>query len=76
MDKLTACVSSVFRRFQGSLGDDMVLGDIPDFDSMMSVTLQMEIETAFGVDLSDSVLASDMRVSELRKLIEERAAKK
>jgi len=52
-----------------------LLEDIPDWDSMNSVNLQIELENVFGVSLLDDGLDGKTSIQELMNLLKEKGAK-
>lgn len=75
MEKIIAAIKSVFEEFdETELRSDMLLDEVPDWDSMNSVNLQLELETTFEVDLSDIVLTGEYRISDVIKILEEQGA--
>lgn len=52
-----------------------LLEDIPDWDSMNSVNLQIELENAFGVSFLDDGLDGKTSIQTLMNLLKEKGAK-
>ena len=66
MDRIKQALKNVFEEFSEEFfNENMLLGDIPDWDSMNSVNFQIELESVFGVDLSDIVLKEEYKISDL-----------
>lgn len=66
MDTVLEALKSVFDEFdEVNFGEAMKLGDIPGWDSMNSVNLQIELEEMFDVDLSDTVLEGSHSISDV-----------
>ena len=75
MDKIIAAIKSVFEEFDESeFNPDMLLDEIPDWDSMNSINFQLELETAFEVDLSDVVLTGEHKISDIFEILREQGA--
>ena len=70
MERIKEALKSVFEDFDEKVfNEDMQLGSIPDWDSMNSISLQMELELIFDVDLSETVLKDEHRVSDLLAIL-------
>ena len=66
MERIKDALIYVFEDFdEGMFNADMKLGDITDWDSMNSVNLQMELESIFDVDLSDTILMEKHKISDV-----------
>jgi acyl carrier protein len=72
-EKIILSIKSVFENFdENQFSHDMLLEDIPDWDSMNSVNFQAELELAFDVDMSDEVLSGDMKISDVVDILDKR----
>ncbi len=68
--RLIAAISSVFDRFNpDQFSEELMLGDIPDWDSMNGINLQMAVESEFSVELKDASLAGTDRVADILRLL-------
>ncbi|HWA24563.1 MAG TPA: hypothetical protein VG734_02730 [Lacunisphaera sp.] len=70
-DPIFAAIISVFPKAdQTRLSPRTKLGDLPGWDSMNSVNLQVELEGRLGVDTSGILFDGAMSVDELTKALE------
>ena len=75
MDKIKSAFKQVFERFDEALFQpEIKLGDLPDWDSMASVNLQLELESAFNVSLSGLFLTSELTVADVVRILADRGA--
>ena len=75
MDKLRASIIAVFPRTNAAdILPETLLGDIPDWDSMNSVNLLLELEEAFSVSLIDSTLQETDKVAGIIALLASKGA--
>ena len=75
MEKIKFAFKQVFERFDEALFQPrMKLGDLPDWDSMASVNLQLELESAFGVALSGVFLTSELTLADVVGILTARGA--
>jgi acyl carrier protein len=66
VERLIMAIKSVFEDFdENEFRDDMLLEEISDWDSMNSVSFGMELESSFGIDLSDVVFTTDNKISDV-----------
>lgn len=72
MDPLQEALKTAFPDGRGDYRDDTRLEDVPGWDSMTSVSLVIELQSAFKISLQGVILTGTMLVGELRKLIGER----
>jgi acyl carrier protein len=69
-DEIRARLTSVFQRVLGTqvpLRDDMKAGDLPDWDSVMHVTLVTSVEKEFKVKFKGAEIATMVSVGDLVK---------
>jgi acyl carrier protein len=72
-DKLIKAIISVFETFDvNQLSPGLLMGDIPDWDSMNSFNLLMALESEFSVDLKDVSLTGKDSLASILKLLENR----
>lgn len=70
-----AVIAQVFGFDPNEVGPDTLRSDIPDWDSLAHVSLVLELERAFGVELStDDALAID-GVASAKRVLAERGAR-
>ncbi len=70
MKKLISAIKSIFPAFNESqLRDDMTLDSIPNWDSMVSVDFQLELESAFGINLSDIQFNGKSTISDMKIIL-------
>lgn len=66
MVRLVNAIKTVFPEFdESTFSTDMEMLQIPGWDSMNSVNLQMQIQNEFGVPMDQLVLNDESRVSEI-----------
>jgi len=72
MDRLFGCILRVFPDAESStLADTTTLGSLPNWDSMNSVNLTMELESEYGVSLFERevVLVGHQTVGDVRETV-------
>ncbi len=70
MERIKEALKSAFKDFdENAFSENMKLGDIPDWDSMNSVNLQMELESVFDVNLSEVILEEEHKVLDLLAIL-------
>lgn len=70
---LAEAVAAVFDDFPAAdLRPDLALGDIPGWDSMNSVNLVLELESAFDTSLEGVLLVADQTVADVVALLRDR----
>ena len=70
MEQIKIVLKSVFEGFNDDMFDeDLKLGDLPNWDSMNSVNLQIELESTFAVDLSEGIFQEEHRISDLLDIL-------
>jgi acyl carrier protein len=74
MDAIALAIKTVFPAFSGNIHAGLRLGEITGWDSMNSVNLALELESHFGVDLSDVILTPQQTVIDVASIIESRGA--
>jgi acyl carrier protein len=75
MDKIIVVIKETFAEFDESVAlPDMMLGEIPGWDSMNSVNLAIALESAFGVDLSEKYPRAEMTLIDLVSLLRAKGA--
>jgi acyl carrier protein len=72
--QLTTALVAVFRRAPANLGPDLRLGAIDGWDSMNSLSLILELERAFDVNLGETTLRADQTIADVLTAIRECAA--
>ncbi len=76
MERLAKVIKSVFEDFdEGGLRKTMKLSEIPDWDSMNAVNLQLELESAYGIELAATAVRGDTTIGELAALLEKPVAR-
>jgi acyl carrier protein len=72
MERLFESIKEVFPEFRAeTYGEDMTLNQIPDWDSMNSINLQMQVEERYGVELdSDAPLTGANTIHEFFEYIQ------
>jgi len=74
--RLTEAIRAVFDDFApDELTLALTLGEIPDWDSMNSVNLVLELESTLDVDLQGVLLVADQSIGDLVALLRDRGAK-
>lgn len=70
MHKIIACLKEVFPDCDPSvITPQTTLGEVPGWDSMNSVNLLMELESAFSVSMFNETLTSKQRVEDVAELL-------
>ena len=67
--RLVECLKSCFPKWDGDANSGLKCGDIPGWDSMEAVNLQLELESAFAVDLESFDLRGDTTISQIAKAV-------
>jgi acyl carrier protein len=66
MEKLIAVIKSIFEDFnEEDFREDMALEEIDGWDSMNSVNFELELESSFGIDLSDVIFTAEEKISDV-----------
>lgn len=66
MTRVVSAIKTVFPEFDAAVfNTDMEMAQIPGWDSMNSVNLQMELQKTFEVPFDQFVLSDETRVSEI-----------
>jgi acyl carrier protein len=66
MEKLKNAVLAVFPEIKPeAMEPGLKLGNIPGWDSMNSINLQIELEKQFSIDLSDTQLGEEQTLGEV-----------
>lgn len=66
MTRVVNAIKTVFPEFdEGVFNADMEMAQIPGWDSMNSVNLQMQLQKEFNVPFDQFVLSDETRVSEI-----------
>ncbi|MRR52279.1 MAG: hypothetical protein EG825_15450 [Rhodocyclaceae bacterium] len=69
-DKILKAITSEFDSFDAtSFSEGLRLGDIPGWDSMSSINLQMALETEFAVELKDVSLVDSDTIATIVRLL-------
>lgn len=69
MKRIKEALIAVFEDFDESMfNDNLMLGDIPGWDSMNSINFQMALESIFNIDLSENGIHSDIMFEEKHKI--------
>jgi acyl carrier protein len=75
MVKLKSVLQSVFPKWDPSTcNETLYLRDVAGWDSMNSVNLSLELETAFGIDLSGIVFSGEQTISDVVRMLRENGA--
>ena len=76
MEKIITAIKSAFEEFDESeFRLDMLLDEIPDWDSMSSINFQLALQNTFGVKLSeDVVFTGEHTVSDVIEILREQGA--
>lgn len=70
MEKTVKAIRSVFPEMKAdAITADLRLGNIPGWDSMNSINLQIELEKEFAVDLSDTQLTEGLKLSDVLDIL-------
>jgi len=75
LDRLTAVFHEVFEDDSLVLSRSTSAADIEGWDSMMHVTLMLQVEATFGIRLSSGEVTGLKNVGQLLDLIDARAAR-
>jgi acyl carrier protein len=67
--RLTIALVAVFRRAPANLTPDLRLGAIDGWDSMNSLSLILELERAFDVNLGETTLRADQTIADVLTVI-------
>ena len=74
MSKISDAIYAVFPELEGrEIVASMTLGDIPNWDSMNSVNLQLALEERYGVQLGAMQLRPTDTVEDLEKRLDQTA---
>ncbi len=66
MTEIDQALRNVFPELaEAAIRDELKLEDIPGWDSMNAINLQLELESRCGVDLSSETLAGEMTLGQL-----------
>lgn len=76
LNKLQDIFRSVFEDDELVIARETTAQDVEAWDSVLNVTLMMEVETAFGIRFSTGEIAYLKHVGDLLDLIESKVAKK
>jgi acyl carrier protein len=71
MDEIKACLQNALPE-AGSidLSENTLLEEIPEWDSMAAVTLQMSLQDAFGMEIPEDLLTGETSLKELIDFLE------
>jgi acyl carrier protein len=72
--RLTTALVAVFRRAPANLAPGLRLGAIDGWDSMNSLSLILELERAFDVNLGETTLRADQTIADVLTVIRDCAA--
>ena len=75
MDKLNTIFRNVFNDDDLTVDESTTAGDVEGWDSLMHVTLLVNVEKAFGIKFSSAEVAGLKSVGDLFRLIESRGSK-
>lgn len=76
MQRLSQAIKAVFSDFDESqFNEKLEMGQIPGWDSMNSVNLQLQIELAFNVKFGDFSLNDEHRVSDVINFLQTKGIK-
>lgn len=66
MELLLKAIKSVFEDFdEKEFNENLEMSEIPGWDSMNSVNLQLEIESVFGIDFSKFIIGGNHKISDI-----------
>lgn len=76
MEKIITAIKSAFEEFDESeFRLDMLLDEIPDWDSMSSINFQLELQNMFGVKFPEDVaFTGDQKISEVIEILRKQGA--
>ena len=75
MEKIRTALKNVFPELKDEqVTDELKLYDIPGWDSMNVINLQLELETILGLDLSAFQMTGDLTLKQLREKLAEAGA--
>ena len=73
MQRISQAIKSVFPEFDISrFRQDLEMGQIPGWDSMNSINLQMQIESMFNIKFGDFSLNDYHKVSDIVNFMKEK----
>lgn len=72
--RLTAAFVAVFRKAPADLSADLKLGDVGGWDSMNAVTFTFELETAFGVELGETMFTAQQTIGDVLAFLREKGS--
>jgi acyl carrier protein len=75
MDKLNTVFQNVFNDDELTIDEGTTAGDVEGWDSLMHVTLLVNVEKAFGIKFTSSEVAGMKSVGDLARLIGSRASR-
>jgi acyl carrier protein len=76
MEKLKNAVLAVFPEIKTeTIEPGLKLGNIPGWDSMNSINLQIELEKQFNLDLSDTQLGEEQTLSQVTDIIKNKGGR-
>jgi acyl carrier protein len=74
MTEITRVLQAVCENPNGTIGPEDKLGAFEGWDSMRAVNFQLELESVFGVDLSDVEITGDSTVAEVEQILRSKGA--
>ncbi|HAD83171.1 MAG: hypothetical protein A2509_11065 [Candidatus Edwardsbacteria bacterium RIFOXYD12_FULL_50_11] len=75
MEKIRTALKNVFPELKDEqVVDGLKLYDIPGWDSMNVINLQLELETILGLDLSAFQMTGDLTLKQLREKLAQAGA--
>lgn len=75
MQRVSKAIKLVFVKFDESVfNENLEMGQIPGWDSMNSVNLQLQLESLFNVKFGDFALNDYHKVSDILNFLKERKA--
>ena len=70
MKRIKEALIAVFEDFDESMfNDNLMLGDIPGWDSMNSVNFQIELESIFNIDLSEIIFEEKHKITDVINIL-------
>lgn len=73
MKRILESIKDTFPDFdENEFGKELRLGDIPDFDSMSAINLQVNLESKFGIKLFGLPLRDHVEINAIIKFLQEK----
>ncbi|MCW3797594.1 acyl carrier protein [Sphingomonas sp. BN140010] len=74
MDKLTEVIAQTLKIAPQDVQDDLAYGSIPGWDSLAHVSLMLQIESDYDVEIDEDTMVELTTVGAIRKYVEGVAA--